>query len=426
MSGAGAAMLQTIRSVLALLLGAAILQTGTGLLGTFIPVRMSSEGLSELAIGAIGSAYFGGFILGALLVSAPVRRVGHIRAFAALAALMCCSTLLYALLSHPLAWALLRFVNGLVLSGLFVITESWLNERADNTSRGRVFALYMIANYVAVGGGQFLLPVFPVAGNEHFILVAFFYAACLLPVALSVSPAPEPYAGKRLSLLALYRISPLGVLGCVVCGLVNAAFYALAPVFVLELGLGAAAVSTFMGVAVLAGLILQWPLGKLSDLFDRRTILVAIAFASAGLAAAIALIGGERLWLLALLALAYGGAAFTIYGVSVAHANDFLSPSQMVPASAGLLIAYGVGAVAGPSLGAAAMTAAGAPGLFGYIGAVFAALGLFGLYRMTVRPPVPKGEQIPFVAVPRTSPVIGGLDPRAEPPAPDQAATAKG
>jgi MFS family permease len=417
-------MLQTVRSVLPLVLGATILQVGTGLLGTFIAVRMSFEGFSELVIGAIGSAYFGGFILGALLASVPVRRVGHIRAFAALAALMCCSTLLFALVVHPLAWALFRFVNGLVLSGLFVITESWLNERADNASRGRVFALYMIANYVAVGGSQFLLPVFEVSTNLHFILVAIFYAACLLPVALSVSPAPEPYAGARLSLLQLYRISPLGVLGCVVCGLVNAAFYALAPIFVLELGLDETAVSTFMGVAVLAGLVLQWPLGKLSDVFDRRTILVAISVVSALLAAAIALVEGERQWLLAGLALAYGGAAFTIYGIAVAHANDYLDSSQMVPASAGLLVAYGIGAVVGPSAGAAAMTLLGAPGLFGYIAAVFAALALFGLYRMTARPPVPKAEQGPFVPVPRTSPVIGGLDPRAEPPEADQAAAA--
>jgi MFS family permease len=421
-------MLLTIRTVLPLLLSAAVLQTGTGLLGTFIAVRMSYEGFAALAIGGVGSAYFGGFILGALLAMLPVRRVGHIRAFAALAAVMCCSTLVFALVVHPLAWAFLRFANGLALSGLFVITESWLNERAENASRGRVFALYMVANYAAVGGSQFLLPVYPVASSEHFILVAICYALSLLPVALSVQPAPAPYDGERLSLAALYRISPLGVTGCIVCGLVNAAFYALAPVFVLGVGFDAGAVSTFMGVAVLAGLILQWPLGKLSDVFDRRSILILIAVVSALLAAAIAMLSGERLWLLALLALAYGGTAFTVYGIAVAHANDYLTPGQMVPASAGLLIAYGIGAVIGPSLGAGAMTVAGAPGLFAYIAVVFVALALFGLYRMRVRAAVPSEEQMPFVPVPRTSPVVGALDPRAEPEAgaDDQAAAASG
>jgi len=412
-------MFQTVRSVSALVAGATVLQIGTGLFGTFLAVRMDFEGFADLTIGGVGSAYFAGFILGAILAQIPVRRVGHIRSFAALAAVMCGTTLIYALVVHPLAWVVFRFMNGLALSGLFVIAESWLNERADNESRGRVFSLYMIANYAALGGSQFLLPLYPVDGAEVFILVAIFYAAALLPVALSPTAAPQPYAGARLSLLQLYRISPLGVIGCVVCGLVNSAFYALTPVFVLDVGLDAAAVSQFMGVAILAGLVLQWPLGKLSDVFDRRTILVCIAITSTALSVGIALIDAERLWLLLLLALGYGGAAFTIYGIAVAHANDHLEPGQMVPASAGLLIAYGIGAVAGPTIGAAAMEIAGTAGLFGYIAAGFGLLAVFALVRMRLRPPVPKAERVPYLSVPRTSPVVGELDPRAEPAAAD-------
>lgn len=407
-------MFETVRSVSALVLGATVLQIGTGLFGTFLAVRMDFEGFADITIGAVSSAYFAGFILGAALAHVPVARVGHIRSFAALAAVMCVTTLVYALLLHPLAWAAFRFMNGLALSGLFVITESWLNERADNASRGRIFSLYMIANYAALGGSQFLLPLYPVAAAEIFILVAIFYAASLLPVALSRTAAPAPYAGIHLSLRQLYRISPLGVVGCIVCGLVNSAFYALAPVFVLGVGLDATAVAQFMGVAILAGLVLQWPLGKLSDVFDRRTILVCIAGASMLLAVGIALFGDRQFWLL-LLALGYGGTAFTIYGIAVAHANDYLDPGQMVPASAGLLIAYGIGAVAGPTVAAAAMEAAGAAGLFGFIAASFAALAVFAVVRMRLRAPVPKAERVPYLSVPRTSPVVGELDPRAEP-----------
>lgn len=408
-------MNQTIRQIVPLILGVILLQLGSGLFVTFIAVRMTHEGYSELAIGGVGSAYFGGFILGALLSSLPVHRVGHIRSFAALAAIMCGSTLLFALIPHPLAWGALRFINGLALSGLFVITESWLNDRARTEIRGRVFSIYMAASFAAIAGGQFLLTAYPVETNEHLILVGLFYASALLPVALSVAPAPEPYAGARLSLSELYRISPLGVLGCAACGLVYSAFYALAPVFVLAAGFGATAVANFMGVAILGGMILQWPLGKLSDVFDRRTILIALAVASSILSGAMALFGGKGLALLIGLGLAYGSVAFTLYGISVAHANDYLEPGRMVPASAGLVVAYGLGAVAGPSVGAVAMTVAGASGLFGYMAAAFLALGLFALYRVGVRRPVPTEEQIPYMAVPRTSPVIAQMDPRAEP-----------
>lgn len=408
-------MKEVIKSVVPLLLGVMGLQLGAGLFGTFLAVRMANDGYSELVIGGIGSAYFGGFIVGALLSGLPVRRVGHIRAFAALAAVMSASTLLFALIPSPLAWGLFRFVNGLALCGLFVIVESWLNERADNATRGRIFSLYMAVNFGAIGVGQFLLAAYPVATNEHFILVAIFYALALLPVALSVAPAPEPYALERLSLPELYRISPLGITGCIAAGLVYAVFYSLAPVFVLAVGYGAGAVSTFMGLTILAGLALQWPLGKLSDQFDRRSVLVTIAAISAALAAVITAFGGGGLLYLLLLGVAYGGASFTIYGLAVAHANDHLAPNQMVPASAGLLIAYGAGAVSGPAIGAGAMTLAGPAGLFGWIALVLLALALFGLQRMYARAPVPAEEQIPYMAVPRTSPVIGQLDPRAEP-----------
>lgn len=406
-------MFQIVRSVSALVLGAAVLQVGTGLFGTFIAVRMDLEGFAKLTIGGVGSAYFAGFILGAVLAQVPVRRVGHIRSFAALAAVMCATTLIFALVVQPAAWVIFRFAHGLALSGLFVITESWLNERADNRTRGGIFSLYMIANYAALGGSQFLLPLYPVTGSEIFILVGICYAAALLPVALSRTAAPQPYAGNRLSMVQLYRISPLGVIGCVVCGLVNSAFYALAPVFVVGVGLGAAAVSQFMGIAILAGLILQWPLGKLSDVFDRRAILVVIAFASSFLAVGIALVDGNQLWLI-LLALGYGGAAFTIYGIAVAHANDHLQPTDLVPASAGLLIAYGIGAAIGPVPAAMAMEIVGPGGLFAFIAAMLALLAAFGLARMRLRGPVPKAEQVPYMAVPRTSPVVGELDPRGE------------
>ena len=408
-------MLQVVRSVSALLLGVATLQVGTGLFGTFVALRMDHEGFSALSIGGVGSAYFGGFILGAVLSPIPIRAVGHIRTFAAFAAIVCCATLIAGLSIHPASWMVFRFLHGFALSGLFMIAESWLNERARSEWRGRILALYMIANYSALGGGQFLLALAPVGLNTHFIIAALLFAASLLPVALTPTAAPTPYDGKRLSLRELTRKSPLGVIGCFACGLINSAFYALAPIFVLGLGLGGQAVAQFMGAAILAGLVLQWPLGKLSDIFDRRTILVAMAFSSAALAAAIALFGDLGIGILLVLAALYGGTAFTIYPLSVAHTNDYIDATELVPASAGLLMAYGIGAAIGPLLASLVMELTVSAALFIYQAVVCAGLAFFGLYRMVVRDSIPNEEQIPFVAVPRTSPVAGELDPRAEP-----------
>ncbi len=402
-------MVAALLSVFSLLVSVVLLQFGNGLYLTFLSYRMGLEAFSDLAIGAIGSAYFGGFIVGALYCDRFIQKVGHIRAFIGFGAITCAVILSHSWYVEPFYWASLRFLAGIASSGLFMVIESWLNERAEPSSRGSIFGAYLVFNYLALGGGQFLLNVADPAGPQLFLLIGTLFALSLIPIALGQATVPAAYERRNFGIRRLLAISPLGVAGVLVLGLVNGAFYVLAPLFAVKMGFGVAGVGYFIAFAILSGLVMQWPIGKLSDIFDRRTILIIVAFACCAIAAgigAVALDGGaNKLTLLALIA-AYGSAVYAIYPLAVAHANDFVETEDMVPLAAGLLLAYGVGALVGPFAGAAVMKALGPGGLFVYIAVVTGFLGLFGLLRMRIRDAVPADDQGAFMMLPRTSPVV--------------------
>jgi len=306
-------------------------------------------------------------------------------------------------------WGLLRFIAGIVSSGLFMIVESWLNERAEQKTRGSVFAAYLIINYVALGGGQFLLKVSDPAGPQLFILIGTLFALSLIPVALGQAVVPAPYERRNFGIRGLFVASPLGVVGCLVIGLANGAFYTLAPIFAIRLGFDASGVGTFMAFAILSGLLMQWPVGKLSDLFDRRTILIIVAFAACAITASIAFatINSDLDHVLVLgLICAYGSVVYSIYPLAVSHANDRVDPEDTVPLAAGLLLAYGVGALVGPFAASTVMAFMGNAGLFAFIAFAAGGLAIFGLLRMRIGQAVPMGDQGAFVVLPRTSPVL--------------------
>ena len=415
-------MWQALVSVAALLVGVACLQAGSGLYGSFAAMRMELEDFPTVAIGAIGSAYFLGFALGSLRTDRMIAQVGHIRTFAALASALCVMTLLQGMEVAPWPWAATRLVQGFATAGLFVVSESWVNDRTTPEMRGQVFAIYMIVNYIALGLAQFLLPLSPIEGERHFLMAASLFALCLLPVALTRAQTPTLFEAKPLSFRRLVAISPLGFVGCIACGAMNGAFYAVTPVYAVQQGFTTGQVATLMGTVIVAGLVLQWPVGKLSDIFDRRRILVAMAGGTAVVALAIGLLSGVTFWGLVGLACLYGGLAFTLYPVSVAHANDMVAREDLVALASGLLLSFGLGAVIGPLAASAAMDAFGGAALWFYIAAVASLLTGFGAYRMYRRPPVPAAEQGPFVAMPRTSPMVLQFDPRT--PANDDAGEA--
>lgn len=412
-------MLAAVVSITALLLSVALMQVGTGLFSVFLPLRMQLEAFPQLVIGLAGSAYFAGFIAGAATGDRLIARVGHIRCFTALMAGLVITALLMLVFVSPEFWVIARIATGYFASTLFMVSESWLNERVDNSQRGSVFAIYMVANYSAIALGQFMLPLASPADHKHFIFAAVLFAAAVIPVALTRATAPAPYHGIRFGIRRLYLLSPLGFVACFVIGLVQGAFYGMGPVFVTGMGFDTDAVSRFMGLVVLAGLFAQWPIGKLSDLFDRRVVLVVVAWLTAGFALLIAFDTSISLGTLYILAAVYGALALTIYPVAVAYVCDYADPGELVPVTAGLILTFGAGAAVGPTAASLVMDGFGPTGLFVFIGSSALLLAAFGVLRMFRRPSPANEEQGPFVAVPRTSPVVADLHPLGEPPDPD-------
>ncbi|PKP92596.1 MAG: MFS transporter [Alphaproteobacteria bacterium HGW-Alphaproteobacteria-16] len=405
-------MLNAVLPVRSLLLAIFTLMAGSGFLATLVAVRLERSGSGALAIGMVATAYFAGLMAGSLRVSRVIRGVGHIRAFAAFVSLLSASTLTYAVVEYPLVWAGLRFIDGLCVAGVFVCLESWLNERAGPETRGSVLAGYMIALYAGQALGQFLLNLSDAKPSLPFLVASILISLAAIPVVLTRISAPPPGDETPFSVRALFHVSPLGIVGATVTGVLLGAFYALGAVYVQRIGMNMAATATFMFIVILGGVALQYPLGRLSDRFDRRRVIV---FAFGGTVAAslgIALIGTPGLPLLILAAL-FGGLSFALYPLCVAHTNDHLAPEQRVAASGGLVLLYSVGATIGPMAGAAAMTLAGPAGLFHFIAlCAGGALG-FGLWRQLRALPVPAARQQDYQILPRTTPMAAALDPLA-------------
>jgi MFS family permease len=275
----------------------------------------------------------------------------------------------------------------------------------------------MTVNYLAYAGSQVLLTVMDPTQFKLFSLIAILIALSLVPLALARIETPAPVVRARLGVARLFAISPLGAAGCFGSGLINGAFGSLGPVYARSTGASVAWVAQFMMVAIVSGFALQFVFGRLSDRFDRRTVFLGQLLAVAGISFAIAVLAGQSMAAMMSLLALYGGVAYAIYPISLAHANDFMESNERVAASGGLLMIYGLGSVMGPVAASQTMRLLGAAGLFAFISAVAVSLALFASYRMMRRAPKPLGEQLAFVAVPQTTPTALGLDPRNQPAA---------
>lgn len=406
-------MKEAFKSVRALLLSYWLLMLATGLLSTLVAVRTDIEKFSIFVTGLVMSAYFLGLLLGALFAVHLVIRVGHIRAFAVYASVMSTASIFHVLIVTPETWIAARVMTGFCMAGMVLITEAWLNERADNTVRGQLLALYMAVGYAGSGLGQFILPLADPAAFNLFGLVSVIFSISLVPVLITRAPSPRPAVPSRMSPLALYRISPLATVGTVISGMLTSSLYGLGPLFTRQIGLPLTATSTFMACAILGGLVLQLPIGRLSDRYDRRKVLAGTTFATAlACVAVIASVSVGNIWQQAagqvttgislyITGAIYGSLAFTLYSLCAAQANDVTEPDKLLQTAGGLLLAYGFGAVIGPLIGGFIMEHTGPRSLFVYLMSLSALLGSYALYRMRVRSPgkrkrifVPKPETL--------------------------------
>ncbi len=390
-------MKKTFSPVAALLISVSILLTGQGLQGTLLPVRATLEHFPALAIGAMGAAYFIGFTLGCLQGGEMVRRVGHVRVFLAMGALASASPLIHSMFVHPLTWGLLRFMTGFCFAVLYVVIESWLNDRSTNETRGTIFSAYAMITLTVLAIGQMLTLLYDPAAFELFIIASILVSISAVPVALSTSPTPErPHKGS-INLRRLFEISPSGALGCFVSGLANGSFWAMAPVFTSSVSAGTALAAWFMTSAVIGGAVTQWPLGLLSDKFSRRGVLVSITAGGCAVGVLMSYMAPDLSFLQAnLLAAAWGGLAFPLYTIAVAYANDRAEKHEYVTVSSGLLLMYGIGAILGPFIASVWVTVRNPGELFMFSAFAHAMLALYILGRWLRRARAEPDHSISF------------------------------
>ncbi|MBF0278818.1 MAG: MFS transporter [SAR324 cluster bacterium] len=409
-------MKSTLTPFFPLLLSTAILLMGNGLQGTLIPVRGDIETFSDTMLGIIGAAYFAGFLLGCLQSARIVQRAGHIRAFAVFASLASISPLLHALFLDELLWILLRALTGYCFAGLYMVIESWINEQASNEIRGRLFGFYLLVNLASLTIGQLLLNLAPPQSISLFALASILGSLALLPVSLTGSIQPAPIEKIRIDLKGLWQMSPIGLLGCFAIGLTNAPFWSLAPIFARNAGFDIRGISFFMTAAIIGGAVAQWPIGRLSDMVDRRWVMIGVcigaAFGEIALAFAPGRVGSSGLLAIAFV---FGAFTLTLYSLCIAHTNDVVKKGDFVSVSGGLLLIYSFGAIIGPVIASSAMPYLGDRVIFVFtaiVHVIFAGFVLFRIFRVAAIPPEKRPN---FVSVPisRMAPEPVELDPRA-------------
>jgi len=374
-----------------------VLMLGAGLQSTLLGVRATLEGFPTLVTGSVMSCYYVGYVLGTMIAPPLLRHVGHIRVFAALAAVASVAILVQGCLVNPWVWAPMRLASGLCFAGIYVVAESWLNDRANRANRGRLFAIYMLVLYVGLGTAQFLLIVSNPLTPTPFMLVSVLISLAMVPIVLSAQRLPEPAAPRKVRLRELYRNSPLGVVGVTVSGLTSAIIFSMGPVYARLSGLETTGVAAFMAVSILAAVLTQYPVGRLSDRMDRRTVIAAVCTLAALVAGSIAAFPGMPHAVFLTLAALFSGLVLTLYSLSVSHVNDKLEPAQMVAASSALLLLNGSAAAVGPVLAGSLMTAFGPPAYFATLAALTGILAIYDLWRKSRRMPVPPSQKGPFI-----------------------------
>lgn len=398
-------MLQVLRSSWALLLGMLLLMVGNGLQGTLLGVRGGMEGFSTLTMSIVMSAYFVGFLGGSRLAPAMIRRVGHVRVFAALASFISAVLILYPTVAHPAAWVLGRVAIGFCFSGVYVTAESWLNHSASNENRGQALSLYMIVQMSGVLTAQGLLVLGDPSGYVLFVISSVLVSISFAPILLSISPTPAFETTKSMSLRELYHLSPLGFVGMFIMGGVFSAQFAMAAVYGTVAGMSLGQISAFVASIYVGALLLQYPIGWISDRVDRRQLIMVVSI-TGGIGAVLGFVFESNFSLLLAASFLIGGMTNPLYALLIAYTNDYLEVEDMAAASGGLMFVNGLGAIAGPLCIGWLMGQIGAGGFFLFLAGLMFLLVIYAAYRMTRRAAIPVEETGSYAPItPTASPV---------------------
>ena len=406
----------SFKSIASILMCVGFLVAGNGLFQTVFPLRADAEGFSVVLIGTLGTAYFAGFAIGCFWCPRIIRSSGHIQAFAGVAAITTALSLAFPILPDPYVWAILRFLHGIAFAALFVVIESWLNDRSDNDNRGRVLSAYIIVSNVLTIAGQLMINLYAVEDDRPFILVAMLICLAIVPLTLVRVATPTPITTAKIDIRSLYHLSPVGLIGCFLVGAAEGAFWSLGPVFAQQRDFDVSDVAFLMAAFVLGGTLSQWPLGWLSDRVDRRYIIAAIAFGGVGTGIVIGYIDLAEDWAIFAIAVAHGALMVPLYAMCLSHANDYAPNSKMVEVSSGLLLAYSTGAALGPLAASLFMGPERSGGLFAFIALVLLVLAVFTSIRIAKRNR-DYTERAEFVPVPKTTAVVFSLEEDDELPA---------
>lgn len=390
-------MLGAILKAWPLLLGMFMLMIGNGLQGTVLGVRGGAEGFSDTTLGYVMAGYFVGFLGGTRATPWLLRRVGHVRVFAALASLISAAFILYAALVHPIAWFLLRLTIGFCFSGVYVVAESWLNDTATNETRGQTMSAYITVQMLGIILAQALLNVADPGGYDLFVIMSVLVSISFAPILLSSTPVPMFETTRRMTLGRLYKTSPLGCVAIFILGAVFACQFGMSAVYAAGLGLSNVQISVFIGTIYLGGLLCQPPIGWLSDHMDRRRLIAALTGVGT-IGSLVVPVLGPNVVTLVIAAFLMGGVANPLYSLVVAYVNDYLEHEDMPAASAGLILLNGVGAMGAPVIVGYLMDAIDRDAFFLFLSCAFAAITLYALWRMRRRPVrVVVGEAAPLV-----------------------------
>ena len=398
-------MIAVFKNSWALMLGMLLLMLGNGLQGTLLGVRGSIEMMDASTMGYVMSGYFVGFLGGSRITPLLLRRVGHVRVFAAFGSLVSAAFILYAAIVDPIAWFLLRLLVGFCFSGIYVVAESWLNDSSSNETRGQALSIYLIVQMAGIVLGQLLLNVADPAGYDLFVLITVLVSLSFAPILLSTSPAPLHATARPMSIREMIKTSPLACFGTLLLGGVFSALFAMAPIYATERGMTIAQLSYFVTAIFVGGMLFQYPIGWLSDRIDRRILIIAVT-AIAAITAYLATWLSHSISVLVVAALILGGMSNPLYSLLVAYANDYLENDQMAAASGSLLFINGFGAMSGPVIVGYMMLHYGTNWFFYFIMFLMSTICIYGTYRITQRATVSGDDMAPFLPITNRSTAV--------------------